>query len=108
MHEDEQVIPKWMRQSPRYAKTLDALEYARANNIGRFSGGGVATSSSSERTINLAPLDVSDFRKGVMMFNDTIGQLTEKGVLAVADDDFERAMRDKRERDDLIIDNTRL
>ena len=108
VHEDEQVIPKWMRQSPRYAKTLDALEYARANNIGRFSGGGVATSSSSERTINLAPLDVSDFRKGVMMFNDTIGQLTEKGVLAVADDDFERAMRDKRERDDLIIDNTRL
>lgn len=105
VHEGEQVIPKWMRQSPRYARTLDALEFARANNLGRYDQGGVAGASS---TTVKTELDSGSFMIAVNRFSEKVDLLIENGLYAVADDDFERAMREKRERDEQIIDNTRL
>lgn len=105
VHEGEQVIPKWMRQSPRYARTLDALEFARANNLGRYDQGGLVGAPS---TTVKTELDSGSFLVAVNRFSEKVDLLIENGLYAVADDDFERAMREKRERDEQIMDNTRL
>tara|TARA_R110001592_G_scaffold268269_3_gene534510 strand:- start:26125 stop:28605 length:2481 start_codon:yes stop_codon:yes gene_type:complete len=109
VHEEEWVAPRWMRKSPRYASTINALEYARANNVGRYGNTStpVAISSTPSGPVQ-ATLDTGNFNKAVLMLSETVDKLVERGVLAVADDDFERAMKEKRERDELIINNSRI
>mgnify|MGYP003664942602 CR=1 FL=1 len=109
VHEQEWVAPRWMRKSPRYASTINALEYARANNVGRY--GSPSTPVASPSTMSgpvQATLDTGNFDKAVLMLSETVNNLMENGLLAVADDDFERAMKEKRERDELIITNSRI
>lgn len=108
VHEDEQVIPKWMRQSPMYAPTLDALEFARSNNIGRFSSGGIPQKALPSSQHSPVSINSEGFDASVGRFSEKIDELVNKGIYAVADDEFERAMREKRERDDEIIDTTRI
>lgn len=108
VHEGEQVIPKWMKQSPKYAPTLDALEYARANQLGRFaqgtgSAGASVVNNNTNQTINVDALAMVADR-----LNGTLQRIERNGIYAVADDEFQRDMQEKKRTDQFITDNSRI
>lgn len=106
VHEEEWVSPKWMNYHPRYAPVIKSLEYARANNIGRYDNS--AGANTSQNVAVSTSLDAKEFSQGAAMFRAAVMDLVEKGVVAVADDRLERDLREKRERDDFIIDKSRI
>lgn len=62
VHEDEWVAPKWMKQSPRYARTINWLENERKRVMrnGFATGGNVSSSGSSSTTPSSATSDNMD------------------------------------------------
>lgn len=102
VHEDEQVIPKWMKQNPRYANTLDALEYARANNIGRYAEGtGSAGSTTIEKHSTTQTINIDRLERVLMRMEERM----DKPSIAVVTRQARRDIEEKNALDSRIAKN---
>lgn len=108
-HEDEYVIASEELARPDVQAMVADIEQLRN---GRFGGGQLTGGSgSSSQVINNTTTQKIEV-EGMVAVNKALLQelqfLRLNGILAVADDDFERKMKEKRETDSYIIENSRL
>lgn len=103
VHEDEWVAPRWMKQSPMYASTINSLEYARANNIGRY--GGATKTINNNSTVNNTVVS-ENMELAVAELRATIREMREKGLPVIASDRFYRDMKEVEDLHNAITDKT--
>jgi hypothetical protein len=111
VHDGEWVAPKFMRQSPRYAPTINWLEKQRKKELGQFFDGG-DTSPSTD--LDIGDDDFDDNRPDIMALLlleiSRLNEALEKGIISktyIGDDEIQR-QKDREERLDQTRENAKI
>lgn len=112
VHDREYVVAEEELQNPNTAWMVSEIEKARRARRGGFASGG-ATGSSGQQLVqtttnNTQSIQLDSLEAVVMRLSGTLQRLERNGIPAIADDRFERDMKEKRERDTRITDNSRI